>query len=74
MFIDDSEEKLKLEVGYQSIQMVVSRLEDIMVQASGRYDYNEVSDYMEEMVNFVDEKLGAGQPLKPDKYFAEFKD
>jgi hypothetical protein len=29
---------------------------------------------MEEMVNFVDEKLGAGQSLKPDKYFAEFKD
>jgi hypothetical protein len=35
-FIDDSEEKLKLEVGYQSIQMVVSRLEGIMIQAPGR--------------------------------------
>jgi molybdate-binding protein len=54
--------------------MVVSRLEGIIVQAPGTYDYNDVSDYMEEMVNFVDEKLGAGQRLKPDKYFAEFKD
>jgi hypothetical protein len=28
---------------------------------------------MEEMVNFVDEKLRTGQSLKPDKYIAEFK-
>jgi hypothetical protein len=59
---------------YQSIKMVVSRLEAIMVQEPETCNYNDVSDYMEEMVNFVDEKLGACQPLKPDKYFAEFKD